>query len=82
LRGDHPILRPSDTPGSQQGAIDLPRAGTPTRTVRGFVGDTIARPLIGARVEVLDGPQAGNAVTTDGVGWFTLAPLRTRTGYA
>jgi len=42
------------------------------RTVRGFVGDTIARPLVGAKVEVLDGPEAGKAAATDETGWFTL----------
>jgi len=40
--------------------------------VRGFVGDTIARPLVGATVEVLDGAQAGSIAATDNSGWFTL----------
>ena len=40
--------------------------------MRGFVGDTIARPLVGAKVEVLDGPQAGSVAATDDSGWFTL----------
>lgn len=44
-----------------------------SRTVRGFVGDTIARPLVGAKVEVLDGHEAGRVAATDDMGWFTLA---------
>jgi hypothetical protein len=40
--------------------------------LRGFVHDTIARPLMGATVEVLDGSLAGNATVTDDSGWFRL----------
>ena len=52
-------------PGSVQPAPQI-------RTLRGFVGDTVARPLVGARVEVLDGPEAGRVAATDDTGWFTL----------
>jgi len=69
--GERSTLAPSDPPGSQPGVISPPN-GTQTRTLRGIVGDTIARPLRGAKVEVLDGPQAGSVATTDFSGWFTL----------
>ena len=49
-----------------------PVDGPQIRTLRGFVGDSIWRPLVGATVEVLDGPQAGSVATTDDLGWFTL----------
>ena len=42
------------------------------RTLRGFVGDTTARPLVGAKVEVLDGPDAGSFAAANDSGWFTL----------
>ena len=70
--GERSILAPSETASGQPGVSSPPRDGTQTRTLRGFVGDTIARPLGGAKVEVLDGPQAGSAATTDESGWFTL----------
>lgn len=34
--------------------------------------DTAYRPLAGARVEVLDGPQANTSTLTDGAGEFSL----------
>jgi hypothetical protein len=39
----------------------------------GSVSDAAWRPLAGARVEVVDGPQAGLSTTTDGAGGFRLA---------
>ena len=41
--------------------------------IRGIVCDTALRPLDGARVEVLDGPQAGTSTTSNGDGGFWLA---------
>ena len=41
--------------------------------VRGAVYDTAYRPLAGARVEVLDGPQAGQATTASSRGEFSLS---------
>ncbi len=38
----------------------------------GYVFDTVNRALAGARVEVLDGPQAGTSTTSDPVGAFSL----------
>ena len=52
-----------------------PPNGGQSRTLRGFVGDTIHRPLGGARIEVLDGPQTGSVATTDDSGWFTLTAV-------
>jgi hypothetical protein len=40
--------------------------------IRGWVRDTAIRPLSGARVELLTGPQAGLVVTTDGTGEFSF----------
>lgn len=61
---------PSASPGQPTAGPGQPTA--PIRTVRGFVGDTIARPLVGAKVEVLDGHEAGSVAATDASGWFTL----------
>ena len=40
--------------------------------IRGTVSDTAFRPLAGARVEVVDGRQAGLATTADAKGVFSL----------
>ena len=40
--------------------------------ISGTVTDTAARPLLGARVEVLDGPLAGTSTTADSTGHFSL----------
>ncbi len=40
--------------------------------VTGYVSDTANRALAGASVEVLDGPQAGTATTSDAAGAFSL----------
>src|SRR6478752_9708762 len=40
--------------------------------MRGTVSDTAFRSLAGARVEVLDGPQAGMSTTTDSDGGFSF----------
>jgi hypothetical protein len=55
-----------------------PSAGVPQvqpqqQSVAGYVGDTAFRSVAGARVEILDGPQAGMALTTDGDGHFSYA---------
>ena len=41
-------------------------------SITGVVTDTAFRPLAGARVEVLDGPQAGFSATADATGSFSL----------
>jgi hypothetical protein len=41
----------------------------------GYVGDTAFRSLAGARIEVLDGPQAGMSATSDSNGQFSLTGL-------
>ncbi len=40
--------------------------------IQGTVSDTAFRPLAGARVEVLDGPQAGLSTTANAQGEFSL----------
>jgi carboxypeptidase family protein len=47
------------TPGSGTGEL-----------IRGTVSDTAFRPLAGARVELIDGPQAGMSTTSDAQGSF------------
>ena len=42
-------------------------------SLAGYVGDTAFRSVAGARVEVLDGPQAGMVLTSDGSGLFSYA---------
>jgi hypothetical protein len=41
-------------------------------SLSGSVSDTASRPLGGSRVEVIGGPRAGTAVTTDEVGRFSM----------
>lgn len=54
----------------QQQAGVAPAPGT--ELIRGAVHDTALRPLAGALVQVLDGPQAGVSATTDANGNFSL----------
>ena len=51
------------------------RPGSPSGSIQmaGSVSDAAWRPLAGARVEVVDGPQAGLSTTTDGSGEFRLS---------
>lgn len=52
---------------------ELPPVSTPPAfQLSGWVADTAFRPLASATVEVLDGPQAGVAVTADANGNFAL----------
>ena len=60
------------------GPSSVPPSGpqpTPPRTVQlaGTVSDAAWRPLAGARVEVVDGPHAGLATTTDAKGEYRLS---------
>jgi hypothetical protein len=59
----HPVMTPPPVP---------PRVPRPTIQVNGTVYDTAFRPLAGATVTVLDGPQAGVAVTADAQGEYLL----------
>jgi hypothetical protein len=43
--------------------------------IKGNVSDTAYRALAGARVEVLDGPQAGLSATADGKGQFSMSGM-------
>ena len=62
---------------------DQPRATTPTapsiitsparQTLFGSVSDTAFGPLVGARVEIVDGPQAGAFLTTAQDGRFSIS---------
>ena len=65
----------SRAPSAASGGI--PIAPSPISTsagelIRGSVSDTALRPIAGARVELLDGPQAGASTTTDANGEFSL----------
>lgn len=48
-----------------------PIAAAPTLRLNGYVYDTAFRPIAGAAVEVIDGPQAGMALTSESNGHFT-----------
>ena len=63
LIGCEPSAPTSPTPG----------LAPPTFAVSGRVADTLVRRLAGARVEVIAGPLAGTAVTTDDNGEFTFS---------
>jgi hypothetical protein len=63
------VVGPSPTPAP---APIPPPPPTPSG-LNGLVQDTAFRPLGGARVEVLDGPQKGTATTSDPTGSFTIS---------
>jgi hypothetical protein len=50
----------------------IPQQASHVSSISGFVFDTAGRPLAGARVEVLDGPQTETSTTVDVAGQFTL----------
>jgi len=50
-----------------------PPTAPPRNDVAGWVLDTADRPVAGARVEVVDGPQAGTSAMSDATGQFSLA---------
>jgi len=70
----------------------VPTPASPMFNLHGTVRDSISRPLSDARVELADGPQAGQFATTDMGGQFAFAPFTapaamvtlrvTRDGYA
>ena len=61
--GSAPVVRGPTEPTRSPAAL----AGEP---VRGTASDSAFRPLAGARVEILDGPQAGMSTTSDARGDF------------
>ena len=64
----------SGAPAATVTSPTAPTPATPSSTgVRGSVSDTAFRPLDGARVEVVDGPQAGMSTTADANGSFSLS---------
>ncbi len=64
---------------ADSGSPTRPTAGQPVATVnsseliKGTVSDSAFRPIAGARVELLDGPQAGASTTTNAAGEFVLS---------
>jgi Carboxypeptidase regulatory-like domain len=50
-----------------------PAPVVPLQSIAGYVADTAFRPVAGARVDVLDGPQAGLSMLSDGAGQFTYS---------
>ena len=64
----------SGAPAATVTSPTAPTSPTPSSTgVRGSVSDTAFRHLGGARVEVVDGPQAGMSTTADANGSFSLS---------
>lgn len=57
---------PVSQPGSPPPVVTVPG-------LRGSVSDTAFRPVAGARVEIVDGPRAGESVTAGATGTFALA---------
>src|ERR1700730_4817321 len=53
----------------------LPTPASPMFNLHGTVRDSISRPVSDARVELADGPQAGQFATTDMGGQFAFAPF-------
>jgi hypothetical protein len=51
----------------------LPQAGAPAAVIAGVVTDTVFRPLAGARIEIMDGSQAGASATSNFNGAFSFA---------
>src|SRR4029453_12403155 len=61
---------PSDVASPSSIASSAPQTVTPARLA--YVMDTALRRVAGARVEIVDGPQAGTVLTTDADGLFVL----------
>ena len=65
------------------GATPTSPSGTPVNasrvvTIRGLVQDAVSRPIVDARVIIVDGPQAGLSTTTNDEGRFAFIPFTTR----
>ena len=58
-------------PSAAAGTVSQP--GPAVANIFGFVLDTGYRPVAGARIEALDGPQAGASATADTTGQFSLS---------
>src|SRR5687767_11010491 len=66
-RGGAPMAGPTAPTGS----TSLP-AASPGEFIRGEAQDSAFRPIPGAKIEILDGPQAGTTTTSDARGEFSL----------
>jgi hypothetical protein len=66
----HSTTSPTAPPPPVQSVPVNPPAAT-LRTLHGYVGDTAFRPMHGARVEVLNGPEAGKEFSSDAQGIFS-----------
>jgi hypothetical protein len=75
--GDHRSVAPTATAPSPiaPGALIAPPPPSGSLFMKGTVSDTAFRSLAGARVEVVDGPQAGLSTTSDARGEFSLTGL-------
>ena len=62
----------NDTTSPSRPTVTNPPPPAGSMHVRGTVSDTAYRSLAGARVEVLDGPQAGLSATADSRGAFSM----------
>jgi hypothetical protein len=65
------------------GATPTSPSGTPVNTsrvvtIRGRVQDAVSRPIVDARVTIVDGTQAGLSTTTNDDGRFAFIPFTTR----
>src|SRR5262245_37027248 len=67
------LSRCSHAQSTPTGPTNGSSTGSQTMHVRGSVVDGLSRPILGATVNVLDGPLAGTVITTDDSGRFDLS---------
>ena len=70
--GNHESVAPTATAPSPMAPSPPTPSSNGVVLIKGSVSDTAFRPLAGATVEVLDGPQAGASTTADATGLFSL----------
>lgn len=75
--GDSSPTSPATTRFNVTGTVT--EAAATSATAEGIQPSAAGDPLEGARVEILDGPDAGSSATTDGEGRYTLAGVAAST---
>jgi hypothetical protein len=69
--GDDRTVSPPPMAPSPVPLAPVPAPAVVPQTLYGYVGDTAFRPVAGARIEVLNGPQVGTVMTSDDQGRFS-----------
>src|SRR5258708_39089646 len=70
-----PTPAPARAPARAPAPAPAPAPATTTAGIQGTVSNTAGAPLTGARVAVLDGPNAGVAVLTNATGSYRFESL-------